>query len=45
LRRYEIPIPKSQIPNNNQSPNFNDQYIWKLVFGAYLGIGAWDLEF
>jgi hypothetical protein len=44
----EIPISKSQIPNNPESPN--DQISkqirlghLKLGFGQYLGFGAWKL--
>jgi len=42
---HQIPITKSQIPNNIQSPNSNYQEILSFFgkFGHYLVIGAWDL--
>jgi len=47
---HQIPITKSQIPNNIQFPNSNHQKIFWFLgnfghwdFGYYLVIGAWDL--
>jgi hypothetical protein len=47
---HQIPITKSQIPNNIQFSNSNHQKVWGFLknfghwdFGNYLIIGAWDL--
>ena len=56
LDKPEIPNPKSQAPNKSQYQNLKIPnmvtniglkilVIGDLVFGIYLGIGYWDLEF
>jgi hypothetical protein len=47
-RCTEIPNPNIQAPNNFQFPNSKYiivRVIWILIIGAYLGFGAWCLEF
>jgi hypothetical protein len=41
--KFQISNPKFQIMF--QYRNSNDQSFWKLMIGAYLDFGAWDLVF
>jgi hypothetical protein len=50
MRMGKIPNPKSQTPNKPQAPIYKTYVLpgfqgWSLFVGAFLGFGAWSLEF